>query len=321
MSHLVCPACRDHDTGPAPLTRSPASLDCPRCRATYPVAAAPVVAHPLPAFLRAIQDDLAAPPPALAARVVPFLPDDTPLARRLARVSVAARSHYGDLLNDGSISSWDTFRSLLEELPAGDVVELGCGAGRIALELAGPKRNVVALDTDPAVIALGQQLKDHGRAEVAIRDLGAAYVVRRIEAPRLQGRPVEFVLADATQPPLPAEAFAAVVALNLLDNVRVPSVLIGQIDALLKPGGLAVLTTPYAWDSQHVDDGERVGGAPGRPFGGVPEDELRRLLSGDGLPWKFELVREERALEWTLVRDRRCRFVYALDALVIRKVA
>jgi NADPH:quinone reductase-like Zn-dependent oxidoreductase len=69
---------------------------------------------------------------------------------------------------------------------AGEIVELGCGAGRITLELAGPRRKVVALDTDPAVISVGAQLRDHGAAEVALAHR-AAEVAREVDNPRPPG--------------------------------------------------------------------------------------------------------------------------------------
>ena len=319
MTSLVCPACRE-SAPPQPLASVPGHLRCARCDAVYPVAVAPIVAHPLAPFVRALQPDLAAPSPAAARALVPFLADDDPLARRLQRVSVAARSHFGDRLSPRQPAAWSTFAPFLELLPGGEVVELGCGAGRVTLELANAKRSVVAIDSDPAVLALATSVVERGEAEVLLRRVGADYAPARIVAPELQGRPVTFALADALNPPLPAESFDAVVALNLLDNVRVPSTLVGQVDALLKPGGLALFSTPYAWDSAHTDDGERLGGAPGRPFGGRPEDELRRLLSGAGqLPWSFEIVREDERVPWTLVRDERCRFQYELHVVVARK--
>ena len=57
------------------------------------------------------------------------------------------------------------------------------------------------------------------------------------------------LLADALEPPLPGAAFDAVVALNLLDSCRDPALLLQQMDALLAPGGVLVLASPFAWDA------------------------------------------------------------------------
>lgn len=317
-SALVCPACRAHDA-PAPLVPGPDAFRCERCGARHPVTVAPIVGHPSAALVRAVASahvDLAR-----TARLAPWLADDDPAVQVLQRQSVAVRAHYGDLL--GEPAAWSVFAPFLELLPDGDVVELGCGAGRVALELATPRRRVVALDTDPALLACAAAVRDSGEFPAFLRDIGAMYRPATVRAPHLRGRPVELAIADALDPPLAAGTFDAVVALNLLDNVRVPSTLVGQIDALLRPGGVALLSTPYAWDSAQVDDGERIGGAAGRPFGGPPEEELRRVLEGDalGVPWRFELVREERHVPWTLVRDARCRFQYDLHVVLARKAS
>lgn len=316
---LVCPACRVSAPA-APLTEAPGGWSCTRCAAWYPTLVAPMIAHPLPPFVRAVAEAFG-PDEGSARALVPWLGDDHPVARRLQRVSVAARAHYGDRLEAPEPASWQIFERWLERLPPGPAVELGCGAGRVSLELARRGHEVVALDTDPAVLALGETIRARGRCDTSLRVIGATYEERRIEAPELEGLPVRFVLADALNPPLEAGSFRSVVALNLLDNVPVPSTLLGQIDALLAPGGLALISTPYSWESTHVEDGERIGGAPGRPFGGDPVGELRGIVTGSTLraPWRFEIVAEDSRQAWTLVRDERCRFTYDLHVMLLRK--
>lgn len=316
---LVCPACRHART----LSVRDGLAACAHCRAAFPLLAGlPALAHPVGAFVRGLDDSRPGLPD--EERVLaPFLADDAPLSRRLQRTSVAARAHFGDRTGGADESAWRTFSPYFQHLPRGTLLELGAGAGRLSLELAGDRREVVALDTDPAVLAIGARIEERGETELLLRTIGATYAPARIRAPELRGRPVTFVLGDALDPPLTAGTFDAVVAMNLLDNVRAPSTLLGQVDALLKPGGTLLLSTPYAWDSHQVDDGERIGGAAGRPFGGDPATELRRVLTADGLdvPWRFELVRDDPHVPWTLVRDARCRFQYDLHVVVARKLS
>lgn len=316
---LVCPACR-HVGQATSLVYDDHRWWCASCSAVYPHTVAPVVAHPLAPFVQAIDPAHGASPATLVA-LAPWIEDDAPSMRLLQRLSVATRSHWGDCLAEPVEASWAVWKPLLDALPNGDVCELGCGAGRVALELATDNRRVVAVDSDPAVLALGTAVRDSGEARAAIRQIGATYRDVVVKAPHLAGRDVTFVLADACNPPLQAEAFDAVVALNVLDNVRVPTTLVGQIDALLKPGGVALISTPYAWDSSHTDDGERIGGALGRAFGGAPEDELRRVLRGDvpGATWAFEIRLDEPRVPFTLTRDGRTRFVYDTHVLVVQK--
>lgn len=318
---VVCPACR-HADAPTALARTATYWSCGRCGARYPCLAAPVVAHPLGPFVSALEPALSADVPALVA-LAPWLADDAPSMQKLQRLAVATRAHWGDRLSPPVDVSWSAWKPFLEVLPGGDLCELGCGAGRVALELARDGRRVVAVDADPVTLSLGVAVRDQGRAPGAVRTIGATYREALLEAPELAGRDVTFVLADALNPPLQAGSFDAVVALNLLDNVRVPATLIGQIDALLKPGGVALLSTPYAWDSAHTDDGERLGGAAGRPYGGAPEEELLRVLQGDlpGATWRFEVLLQELRVPYVLTRDDRCRFVYDTHVVVARKPA
>jgi len=314
----VCPACRGDDAV-ALSSRPERGLSCPRCGASYPVTVAPIVASPLAPFVKAIagfHHDLAA-----LSALSPWLPDDDDGARALARVSVAARAQFGDRFGtSASVRAFDPMVSAFSSAlpPGARVVELGCGAGRVALELATAGRSVAALDSDPSVLSIGVSVRDAGGARVPVRRVGATYDLASWSDDPLKGRDVTFLLADALSPPLDAGVFDGAVALNVLDNVRVPTTLLGQLHALLKPGGSLLLATPFAWDSAHTDDGERIGGARGRPFGGDPEEELRRVLDGRalGAPWRFEVVEAWPHVPWTLVRDDRLSFTY--DVFVAR---
>jgi len=53
------------------------------------------------------------------------------------------------------------------------------------------------------------------------------------------------IVCDAHDPPFRAESMNLVAAINLLDSTSEPWLLLGQIDALLQPGGIAVITMPF----------------------------------------------------------------------------
>lgn len=99
-------------------------------------------------------------------------------------------------------------RALLPTLP-GPVLDLGCGAGHDLSSVV-----IVGLDLHWSAL-------QHHRG------------------PRL--------LADALDPPFDGDRFGAVLALNLLDSCRAPYLLLQQADALLRPGGTLVLTSPFCW--------------------------------------------------------------------------
>jgi hypothetical protein len=96
-----------------------------------------------------------------------------------------------------------------------------------------------------------------------------------------------------------------VVALNMLDSVRVPAQLLAVVDALCAPGGEIIVSSPYAWHAV-VTAEHRLGGADP---GGYLRDRLR---SGRELRGRYDLV-DEAELTWALRRDARSEVVYRVD--------
>jgi SAM-dependent methyltransferase len=128
---------------------------------------------------------------------------------------------------------------------------------------------------------------------------------------------IHLVQGDVLHPPFEAEAFPAVLALSLLDTVPEPFVAFGQLDALLAPGGLLLVGTPYSWDPRVTDPrGWWSGPAEADP------GTLRNLLAGrhPGLPHlRYEVLREERRVPWTVPGHDRLVYRYFLDLVLARK--
>jgi SAM-dependent methyltransferase len=110
-------------------------------------------------------------------------------------------------------------RLLLRHLPrpCGRVLDVGCGAGAFAAELARHAEHVDALDRSPAMIE----------------------AARRVTPPN-----VTCILADVLYEPLPDDGYDAIVSINALHHMPLAGAL-RRLSAAVRPGGvLAVAALP-----------------------------------------------------------------------------
>jgi SAM-dependent methyltransferase len=112
-----------------------------------------------------------------------------------------------------------------------EVLDLGCGTGRVSLALAGPSCNVTGLDADPQLAA---ELRERARA---------------------RGAPVEVVVADASAFDLARTfdlALAPMQLVQLLEGRARRQAMFERVAAHLEPGrtfALALLDPEESWDA------------------------------------------------------------------------
>jgi SAM-dependent methyltransferase len=129
---------------------------------------------------------------------------------------------------------------------------------------------------------------------------------------------VLFLLTDCLEPPFSAESFDLIGALNLLDNVKLPLVLIGQMDALLRPSGKLVMGSPYEWRPQICEPREWLEGA------GLDGPEMvRKILEGKMVPQmglKYEILEELMDVSWELRHQDRHWSTFLLHLIKAQKM-
>lgn len=106
-----------------------------------------------------------------------------------------------------------------------EVLELGCGTGATALQLADAAGRIVATDISEGMLAVGR------------RNVGAQGVSN-----------VEFLQTDAFGPALKGQRFDVVMIFNALHLVRDADAVLARCHGLLKPGGLLISKTPCLGD-------------------------------------------------------------------------
>jgi hypothetical protein len=88
------------------------------------------------------------------------------------------------------------------------------------------------------------------------------------------------------------------------------------MDAMLKPNGTLLLSSPYTWNAEVTDDWletEQI----------EPHSFIKQLLTGERVPecrFNYRIVSEKASIPWRLRRQDNQHFVYYVDLLLAEKI-
>jgi putative 4-mercaptohistidine N1-methyltranferase len=167
-----------------------------------------------------------------------------------------------------------TVTAFLEGREFSRALDLGCAVGRSALEMTRFCDEVVAVDYSGSFIAAAERLRSEGSVPYSCHEEG----VRRQElTARLphgcRTERVSFEQGDAMNLRADIGDFDLVHAANLLCRLPAPDLLLKRLPALVRPGGLLIITTPCTWLEEFTPPGNWP---PGSTF-----DWLRASLEPD----------------------------------------
>lgn len=194
-------------------------------------------------------------------------------------------------------------------------LDLGCSVGRYTFELARHSELAIGLDMQFDLLAAAARIQRD--QQVCYQRAIRGQTFAPVDFPYAAPRNVFFLLADALNPPLQAAGFDCVAALNLLDNVEVPLILIGQMDALLRTGGRLILSSPYEWRSELSEPIEWLENAE--------QDAttlVRAILCENRLPQMqlaYKLVQEQTEIPWVLRQHERAWRLFLVHLLTAQK--
>lgn len=166
-------------------------------------------------------------------------------------------------------AAWDRiFALVLAGKGSGDALDVGCGTGFLALELAARGHRASGIDFAPAMLA-------EARAKAAA-----------------QGLSIRFEEGDAEAPPFPAGSFDLVVSRHLLWTLPHPEAALAAWVRLLRPGGrIAVIdgkadpaaAEPLPRHNAHNSAEYRAIGDRLPFLGGRTREEIMQLFLAHGL--------------------------------------
>jgi len=303
---LVCPACREgaiaHNLDPA--------LRCPACGEQYGSLEGTTIPRVLAPAAREAAQRLDAPGPLRPPGALgPWLRSVTPGSAAfgpLARAAIFLRA-----MAEGREEPFytDLCDQLLPDLPGEALgIDLGCGAGNLAFELARRTRaTIVGLDLDAHLLRWAGRAAAAESFEAPVRlDAGrfaaaTLHIRHSFDSARLR-----LLCANLLDPPFAPATFDFVALVNVLDSVAHPAAALRQAIALLKPGGHLLFASPDSWNGATT---------PVKRWLATTEAGWDRVFERAGL----ETLRRTDDLEWRLQDTPRLHHLYRVHARLLRK--
>jgi SAM-dependent methyltransferase/uncharacterized protein YbaR (Trm112 family) len=235
-------------------------------------------------------------------------------------------NHYGEFTNAKNNYPWIKNKTYWNQINSiaqpqhrrlyETTLDLGCSVGRFTFELAKKSKLAVGLDSKYVSVhqaCMLQRSKGKIKFTQKTRTLASQEVTGKFDA----SQNVFFLVGDALDPPFRMESFELVFALNLVDSIRVPLILLGQMDALLKPEGTLIIGSPYCWNPQTTDPVEwlETETADGH-------QTVKEILEGKTqkqCDFKYKIEKEIRNLPWTLKNQDSYFSVFLVNLLVAQK--
>ena len=216
-------------------------------------------------------------------------------------------AHYGTI-NDGYWKKMNQFR------PGTIHLDIGCGVGRYTFECARTASFAVGIDVNIEHLkrAAAFQRGEAIRYKRKTRELAATEELSDFPPPEN----VLFLLADAHNPPFRMDTFDSISALNVIDSVPYPLTLLGQADAMLKPGGKLLLSSPYCRDENSSPECLETEDTP-------PHEYILQLLTGKRVPdtgFNYKILREKTGIPWRLRKHDALLFTYTVDLIAAKKL-
>ncbi len=158
-------------------------------------------------------------------------------------------------------------------------LDLGCAVGRSSFELARHCEEVIGIDYSHRFVQAAEHLRAEGQLRYDFVESGAITRSATAVVPDAISRErVSFEQGDALFLRSGLGEFDVILMANLIDRLVDPAKCIQSLKALVRPGGLVILTSPYTWLEEYTPKEHWLGGqvVDGKPV--TTLDALRDLM-------------------------------------------
>ncbi|MGE0754884.1 MAG: 5-histidylcysteine sulfoxide synthase [Alphaproteobacteria bacterium] len=180
----------------------------------------------------------------------------------------------------------------------GRALDLGCAVGRSTFEMARHFKEVVGIDYSREFVECGSTLQANGERAYWRKDSGVegANLTAKVDK-AIDRKRVRFEQGDACALPLHLRGFDAVLMANVLCRLPDPVACLERMqgaNALVKQGGVLVMTTPFSWLEEYTPKSRWLDGIEG----------VKKILT------EYDLIHQEELP--FLIREHRRRFEYII---------
>jgi SAM-dependent methyltransferase/uncharacterized protein YbaR (Trm112 family) len=166
------------------------------------------------------------------------------------------------------------------------VIDIGCSVGRTTFELAERFQTLtLGVDINFSMLRVAHKILRDGAVQYPLKRIGIVYDRQEFNIQFKNSQLLDFWACDALALPFTDASFDMASGFNVFDSVTSPRDLLASIGNALKPGGHALLATPYDWSPAATPVETWIGGHSQRgPDRGSAEPLLRKLLTPNSHP-------------------------------------
>jgi putative 4-mercaptohistidine N1-methyltranferase len=203
-------------------------------------------------------------------------------------ISRTLHHHYGEQANEENHDLQQVLalcKSVSGHNKNAKVLDVGCGAGRLAFELSKAFKQVDGIDFTARHIQHCLQLKELGKIRYAMPTEGELHQFHQVTLGDIgfSSAPsnLHFSQGDGHNLKKQFSAYDLIVCHRVLEHVYDPVEFLTSLSGRLNTGGVLIIGSSFEWDTTKTKQSKWLGGYKKNGENLCSEDHLKQLLNGD----------------------------------------